>query len=62
MADIFIGYSQPSSMNARKLAANAPPYVLPLTCPNCGADMRIVAYITEAAPVDRILTRIGEPA
>ena len=35
---------------------------LPLTCPNCGADMRIVAFITEAAPVERILTHIGEPA
>lgn len=35
---------------------------IPLTCPNCGADMRIVAFITEAAPVERILTHIGEPA
>ena len=34
---------------------------LPLRCPNCGADMRIVAFITEAAPVERILTHIGEP-
>ncbi len=34
---------------------------LPLTCPNCGADMRIVAFITEAAPVRRILAHIGEP-
>ena len=25
---------------------------LPLACPNCGADMRIVAFITEAAPVE----------
>ena len=35
---------------------------LPLVCPNCGADMRIVAFITEAAPVRRILNHIGEPA
>ena len=35
---------------------------MPLTCPNCGADMRIVAFITEAAPVERILSHIGEPA
>jgi len=35
---------------------------LPLTCPHCGADMRIVAFITEAAPVQRILNHIGEPA
>jgi len=35
---------------------------LPLTCPHCGADMRILAFITEAAPVQRILNPIGEPA
>ena len=35
---------------------------LPLVCPNCGADMRIVAFITEAAPVQRILNHSGEPA
>jgi hypothetical protein len=34
---------------------------LPLVCPNCGADMRIIAFITEAAPVQQILTHIGEP-
>jgi len=34
---------------------------LPLVCPNCGADMRIVAFITEAAPVQRILKHVGEP-
>jgi hypothetical protein len=34
---------------------------LPLTCPNCGADMRIIAFVTEAAPVQRILAHIGEP-
>jgi len=27
---------------------------LPLVCPHCGADMRIVAFITEAAPVERL--------
>jgi hypothetical protein len=35
---------------------------LPLTCPNCGADMRIIAFITDVAPVERILTHIGEPS
>ena len=35
--------------------------VLPLVCPHCGADMCIVAFITEAAPVEPILTHIGEP-
>ena len=34
----------------------------PLTCPNCGADMRILAFITEASPMQRILNHIGEPA
>ncbi|BCU06382.1 hypothetical protein Atep_10590 [Allochromatium tepidum] len=34
---------------------------LPLVCPNCGADMRIIAFITEATPVERILTHLGEP-
>jgi hypothetical protein len=34
---------------------------LPLVCPNCGADMRIIAFGTEAAPVERILAHIGEP-
>jgi hypothetical protein len=31
-------------------------------CPNCGADRRIVAFITEAAPVALILNHIGESA
>jgi hypothetical protein len=35
---------------------------LPLTCPNCSADMCIVAFITDAPPVEQILTHIGEPA
>jgi hypothetical protein len=34
---------------------------LPLTCPNCGANMRIVASITEPVPVEHILNHIGEP-
>jgi hypothetical protein len=34
----------------------------PLTCPHCGAAMRIVAFLTETAPVQRILNHIGEPA
>jgi len=32
---------------------------LPLACPHCGADMRIVAFITEATPVQRILNHIA---
>ena len=34
---------------------------LPLVCPNCCADMRIISFITEAASVEQILTHIGEP-
>jgi hypothetical protein len=34
---------------------------LPLVCPNCGADRRIIAVITEAALVEQILTHLGEP-
>jgi len=36
--------------------------VLPLICPMCGAELRIIAFITEAVDVRRILTHIGEPA
>ena len=32
---------------------------LPLVCPNCGANMRIIVFVTEAAPVGRILAHIG---
>ena len=35
---------------------------LPLVCPNCGADGRIIAFVTEAAPVERILTHIEAPS
>jgi len=34
----------------------------PLTCPQCGAEMRIIAFITEAVDVRAILAHIGEPA
>ncbi len=33
----------------------------PLVCPNCGATMRIMAFIIEAAPIRHILQQIGEP-
>ena len=35
---------------------------LPLVCPRCGAYMRIIAFVTETAPVRRILLALGEPA
>lgn len=34
----------------------------PLRCPQCGAEMRIIAFITEAVDVRAILEHIGEPA
>jgi len=34
---------------------------LPLVCRNCGANLRIIAFITEAAPVEQILLALGEP-
>jgi len=34
----------------------------PLTCPKCGAEMRIIAFMTEALDVRTILEHIGEPA
>jgi hypothetical protein len=34
----------------------------PLACPHCGADMRIIAFVTDGVSVRRILNHIGEPA
>jgi hypothetical protein len=33
---------------------------LPLVRPNCGADMRLIAFITETAPIERITGNSGE--
>ena len=35
---------------------------LPLVCPNCHAPMRIIAFITEAGTVRKILEHLGESA
>ncbi len=35
--------------------------VLPLLCPQCGGEMRIIAFITEAAVIREILGHLGEP-
>ncbi len=35
--------------------------VLPLLCPNCGGEMRIIAFITEGAVIREILGHLGEP-
>ena len=33
---------------------------LPLVCPHCGAQMRLIAAITDQPSISRILTHIGE--
>jgi hypothetical protein len=35
--------------------------VLPLLCPKCGGEMRIIAFITEGAVIREILGHLGEP-
>jgi hypothetical protein len=34
----------------------------PFACPQCGADMRIIAFVTDGVSVRGILEHIGEPA
>jgi len=34
--------------------------VLPLICPHCGAEMRMIAAITERPTIERILLHIGQ--
>ena len=36
--------------------------VLPLVCPRCGGAMLMLAFVTEAAAVRRILAHLGEAA
>jgi len=35
--------------------------VLPLLCPKCGGEMRIIAFITEGTVIREILRHLGEP-
>jgi len=35
--------------------------ILPLLCPVCGGEMRLIAAVTEPEPVRRILRHVGEP-
>jgi hypothetical protein len=35
--------------------------VFPLVCPLCGAEMRIIAFITDASSIRDILVHLGEP-
>jgi len=36
--------------------------ILPLSCPRCGQEMRIIAFVVESLSVRRILDHIGEPS
>ena len=36
--------------------------VLPLLCPRCGSEMRLIAFITAPDTIEAILTHLGEPA
>ena len=33
----------------------------PLECTACGGDIRLIAFITEPGPIQKILTHLGEP-
>ncbi len=33
----------------------------PLACPACGGDFRLIAFITDPAPIRKILLHLGEP-
>ena len=33
----------------------------PLSCPQCGTEMRLFSFVTDTASVTRILAHIGEP-
>ena len=34
----------------------------PLECPNCGGDIRLIAFITDPGPIRKILSHLGGPA
>ena len=34
---------------------------VPLTCPNCGDDIRLISFITDPGPIRKILTHLGKP-
>jgi hypothetical protein len=53
--------SRASRLSWAMLIARIYEAVLPLLCPRCAAPMRIVAFITQPAVIDRILTHLGQP-
>ena len=34
---------------------------LPLQCPSCGGDIRLIAFIAEPGPIPKILRALGQP-
>jgi hypothetical protein len=48
-------------VDSMRTPAAAVPSSPPLACPDCGGDMRILAFISAAEPVDAILTHLGLP-
>jgi len=47
-----------------KLMAKLMPRIgeeFPLECPACGGDIRLISFITEPGPIQKILTHLGEP-
>ena len=34
---------------------------VPLACPACGGDIRLIAFSTDAAPISTILLHLGDP-
>ena len=50
-----------SRRNTRALLLARIYEVFPLVCPRCGAEMRIIAFITDGPAVRDILAHCGEP-
>ena len=63
-ADKTDAMDQPSRSPARYLWATLIARlfeIFPLTCRHCGAEMKIIAFVTETPSVRAILEHIGEP-
>jgi hypothetical protein len=54
---------QRSAARSRRARLLARVYeVFPLLCPGCGTDMRILAFLIAAEPIDAILRHLGLPS
>lgn len=56
MSSTSDGASAPGAANFHLVAG-----VLPLRCPDCGSDMRILAFLTDPEPVSAILRCLDLP-